>query len=214
MYTVDEELFRKSMGTDGRKRICLTFDDGPSEYTDQLLDGLAERNAKATFFLIGSKVDEYKDTVLRMKKEGHTVAQHTQNHKHLPEITMEEVREEINSANEAIMKITGDKPKFIRPPYGEYTDEIVLDIPMVFVKWSCSSKDWEFRYPGFVCKRIVNKASDNAVVLAHDLYRSTVEGTLMAVDILKEQGYLFVSLDEMIQYKGYEPLIHRVYYRF
>lgn len=123
------------------KRICLTFDDGPSEYTEKLLDGLAERNAKASFFLLGKKAEQYRDTVLRIKEEGHTIGQHTQNHKDLTQISIQETREEIRSANEAIMQITGERPVFIRPPYGEYSDEVVLDTDMVFVRWSYSSKE-------------------------------------------------------------------------
>lgn len=117
----------------GEKRICLTFDDGPSEYTENLLDGLAERNAKASFFLIGNRVEKYRKTVLRMKEEGHTIGQHTQNHADLTKISEQEVREEINSANEAIMRITGERPRYVRPPFGEYNDRIVLDTDMVFV---------------------------------------------------------------------------------
>ena len=127
----------------GEKRICLTFDDGPSEYTENLLDGLAERNAKASFFLIGNRVEKYRKTVLRMKEEGHTIGQHTQNHADLTKISEQEVREEINSANEAIMRITGERPRYVRPPFGEYNDRIVLDTDMVFVTWSYSSLDWE-----------------------------------------------------------------------
>ncbi|MBE6117517.1 MAG: hypothetical protein E7188_03085 [Erysipelotrichaceae bacterium] len=198
----------------GEKRICLTFDDGPSEYTENLLDGLAERNAKASFFLIGNRVEKYRKTVLRMKEEGHTIGQHTQNHKDLTQISIQEAREEIRSANEAIMQITGERPVFIRPPYGEYSDEVVLDTDMVFVRWSYSSKDWQFQYPVFICKRIVYNAFDGAIVLAHDTYSTTVEGVLMAVDELRRQGYLLVSLEEMIKYRGYEPMIRRVYSRF
>ena len=196
------------------KRICLTFDDGPSKYTEELLDGLAERNAKATFFLVGRKVEQYRDVVLRMKREGHTIGQHTQNHVHLPQVSMQEAREEIRSANEAIMNITGEKPKYIRPPYGEYNNEVVLDTDMVFVRWSYSSKDWQFQYPVFIFKRIVYNAFDGAVVLAHDTHSATVEGVLMAADELIKQGYLLVSLEEMVKYRGYELKKRRVYSRF
>ncbi|MBQ1383122.1 MAG: polysaccharide deacetylase family protein [Solobacterium sp.] len=198
----------------GEKRICLTFDDGPSEYTENLLDGLAERNAKASFFLIGNRVEKYRKTVLRMKEEGHTIGQHTQNHADLTKISEQEVREEINSANEAIMRITGERPRYVRPPFGEYNDRIVLDTDMVFVTWSYSSLDWEFKYPEVVCRRTVNKAFDGAVVLAHDIFSSSVTGMLKAVDILMDQGYIFISLDDMVKYRQYEPLIHRVYSRF
>ena len=197
-----------------KKRICLTFDDGPSKYTEELLDGLAERNAKASFFLLGRRAEKYKDVVLRMKDEGHTIGQHTQNHRDLTQISEQEAREEISSANETIKRITGEAPRYIRPPFGEYNDRLVMDTDMVFVNWSFSSLDWEFKYPDVVCKRIVNMAFDGAVVLAHDIFSSSVTGTLKAVDILTDQGYIFVSLDDMVKYKGREPIIHRVYTRF
>ena len=85
---------------------------------------------------------------------------------------------------------------------------------MVFVTWSYSSLDWEFKNPEVVCRRIVHKAFDGAVVLAHDIFSSSVTGTLKAVDLLMDQGYAFISLDDMIKARGYEPLIHRVYSRF
>ena len=107
-----------------KKQIALTFDDGPGKHTQQLLDGLRERNVKASFFLMGSKVEKRPEIVKTMHDDGHLIGCHTWSHISFFEHTDEEIAEEIDRTNKLIESITGEYPRFLRPPYGYYTGEI------------------------------------------------------------------------------------------
>ena len=102
-----------------RKRVALTFDDGPGDSTMRLLDGLSERNVKATFFVVGEKVLQYPDTILRMKEEGHLIGNHTYSHVQLNTLSCDAAIQEVKKTGDTIEDITGEKTEYLRPPYGE-----------------------------------------------------------------------------------------------
>ena len=108
-----------SFGPQEKKKIALTFDDGPdSEYTPMLLDGLAERKVKATFFVIGKQAEAQPEIMKRLVKDGHLIGNHTYNHVDIRHMTESAAKEEILKANEVITKYTGEEPCFLRPPFG------------------------------------------------------------------------------------------------
>ena len=110
-----------------KKQIALTFDDGPGKHTQQLLDGLRERNVKASFFLMGSKVEKRPEIVKTMHDDGHLIGCHTWSHISFFEHTDEEIAEEIDRTNKLIESITGEYPRFLRPPYGYYTGALLCE---------------------------------------------------------------------------------------
>ena len=181
------------------KYIALTFDDGPNpEYTPILLDGLKERGVKASFFLLGKYVEEQEELVKRMAEEGHLIGNHSFHHVILSKLPLEEAREEIERTNAAIEKASGVRPVYIRPPYGEWNDKLDEQTGMETVFWNVDPLDWKVLDRGRVAEHIISHVKNGSVILLHDSYPSTVEAALEVVDTLKEQGYTFVTVDELL----------------
>lgn len=181
------------------KKIALTFDDGPHPYyTEMLLDGLAERGVKATFFLIGSNIEGQEELVLRMHEEGHLIGSHTYSHVQLTKLEREEACEEIRRTNEVIANITGETPVYIRPPYGSWSEELECAVNMTVILWSVDPRDWQSQNKDAVARHIMKNTGEGDIILLHDVYRSSVEAALEVVDRLQAEGYVFVTADEMI----------------
>lgn len=199
----------------GKPLIAVTFDDGPSAHTTiRLLDELQKRNMKVSFFVLGNRVEEYPQIVRREYMEGHTVGSHTYNHLNLINLTDYDVYKEISSTNNAIYNAIGQEVKYIRPPYGNTNDNIKKIGNMTTVMWSVDTEDWKHRDAEYIKNKVKEKAHDGAVILLHDLYDTSIDGVLMAMDELHEQGYEFVSLDEMITLKNIQLDKMKSYYEF
>ena len=185
------------------KLIALTFDDGPSYYTEQLLDGLKERGAKATFFILGEMANSRPDTVRREFREGHQVAQHTYSHVQLTAKTDDEIRSQLSRTDEILNGILGKEFKYVlRPPYGDYNARVLSVIGRPAFNWSIDPVDWRDRNADTVCNRIVSAAFDGAIILVHDIHSTTIPGALRAIDRLQAQGYEFVTLKELFRRRG------------
>ncbi|MGN0386317.1 MAG: polysaccharide deacetylase family protein [Lachnospiraceae bacterium] len=182
-----------------QKRVALTFDDGPHPiYTEQLLDGLAERNVKVTFFVTGENASLHSDIILRMYKEGHLIGNHTYSHIALNRNNRKEFREELIKTNQCIEEITGEEVLFVRPPYGSWDKTLEKELNMFPVLWNVDPLDWCTDCPGTVVRRIMANVDDGDIILMHDYYGSSVTAALSVVDQLLEQGYEFVTVDEII----------------
>lgn len=180
-------------------KVALTFDDGPhSIYTPQLLDGLKEREAKASFFLIGKLVEKNQDIVKRMQEEGHLIGNHTYDHVRLSGMSDEKACEQVNRANEAIYEATGMYTAYLRPPFGEWKKDLDCIVTMFPVMWNIDSRDWKVQDADQVVERVVSKVQDGDIVLMHDEYATSVEAALAIVDILQKEGYEFVTVDELL----------------
>ncbi len=196
------------------KQIAFTFDDGPGEYTEQLLEGLRERDAKVSFFLLGSRAEQYPELVAAMYADGHLIGNHTYSHVNLRKSSKAEVREQLEKTNTIIEKITGERPEFMRPPYGAYSGLTLERIDEIAVLWSMCPKDWENEDDvDYICNYIVEHAKDGQIVLLHDRRPATVPAVLKAMDILKEEGYEFVRADELLC-RGGKMLSAGLAYRF
>lgn len=189
--------------TTGGKLIALTFDDGPSYYTSGLLDGLAERGVRATFFMLGQCARNYPDTVRRAFEEGHEIAQHTYDHPALTTKTNEQIQWQLEYTDEILDDCLGMNLDYLlRPPYGDQNSRVLSVIGCPAIIWSVDSCDWVSLNQYSVRDTIVNNAFDGAIVLVHDIHRSSIPGALMAVDILLEQGYEFVTVSELYRRRG------------
>ena len=187
----------------GGKLIALTFDDGPSYYTPRLLDGLKERGAKATFFVLGEMAASNPDLVRREFREGHQVAQHTYSHVQLTAKTDDEIRSQLSRTDALLNGILGKEFKYdLRPPYGDANGRVLSVIGRPAFNWSIDPVDWRDRNADTVCSRIVGAAFDGAIILVHDIHGTTIPGALRAVDILQAQGYEFVTIRELFRRRG------------
>ena len=185
------------------KQIAFTFDDGPSENTEALLRGLSERGAKASFFLIGSRAERDPELVKRIYDEGHLIGNHTYSHINLRKASSSEAAEQIARTNAIIESITGEKPAFMRPPYGAYTGLMLERIDEIPILWSMCPKDWEHEDDEeYIFNYIVEHARDGQIVLLHDPRPATVPAVLRAMDVLAERGFEFVRADELLCRRG------------
>ena len=183
------------------KTIALTFDDGPGPYTEKLLDILDKYDAKATFFLIGSKVSARANTLRRMQSRGHQLGNHSWSHPELNKVSAEQLASEIDQTNNVIKQAVGTKPNIIRPPYGAF-NRAVLDQfrqrGMSAVVWSVDTRDWADRNSEIVCSRAVAGARNGAVILMHDIHQTSVNAVPCILSSLKQQGYSFVTVQNLI----------------
>lgn len=181
------------------KVVALTFDDGPGyKTTMSLLNGLKERDVRATFFLLGEKIEERSEVIERMHEDGHLIGNHTYSHIQLDAVNIACAKSEIDRTNEIIREITGEKPGYIRPPYGCWNDELERQIDMQAVLWTVDTCDWNTRNARKIVDYVVNEVESGDIILMHDIYDTSVAAALEIVDVLKNRGYVFVTVDELL----------------
>lgn len=194
---------RRASAFKNKKLVALTFDDGPSkEKTLKLVEELNKRDARVSFFMLGELASKQPELVKMIYDSGHTIASHTYDHKNLKKLKDEQLKFEVDYTNEILKNITGEDVKFLRPPYGSYNKNILKNVDMTFILWSVDTLDWKLRDVDKITEEIVKSADDGEIILLHDIHAETVEAAIKAVDILQEQGYAFVSLDELATYKN------------
>ncbi len=186
-----------------KKLIAFTFDDGPStSTTNYLLDNLDKYNARVTFFVLGSRVENNKEVLKKAYLQGNDIGSHTYNHRNLNLVSDSGLIDEVKKTNDKIKEIIGVNPILLRPPYGNLTDHGKELANMHIILWDIDPLDWKYKNKNRVANAIIEHAHDGAIVLVHDIYQSSVEGTLMAMEELEKQGYAFVTITEMAQLRG------------
>ena len=201
LYTPFEKSYTVEVQS-SEKMIALTFDDGPGKYTGELLEGLKEENIKATFFLLGKHIDGYEEIVKQMQNDGHLIGNHTYDHCTLFNTSLEDYIRELQETDEKIAAITGESTVFFRPPHGFYTGSRLNGIDKIAILWSKDPADWKHQDADYVYEYLMKNAADGRIILLHDTKPTTVEGVLRAIKDLKEQGYEFVRVDELLCRNG------------
>lgn len=185
-----------------RKVAMLTFDDGPSAYTPEVLDGLKEAGVKAVFFITGYGAAQHPDLVRRIHEEGHVLGIHTMTHPNMTQLSRAEQIEEIQPLIDLITEVTGLPPRYFRPPFGAYNDELLAtldELGLELINWSNGSLDWEgvvdgYKDPNQVVADVLDQLHPGAVILAHDTMKHTAEAVPMIIQALRAEGYEFVVL--------------------
>ncbi len=181
-----------------KPKIALTFDDGPSDAcTGRLLDGLKERNVKATFFVIGKNAKENPKLTRRIHNEGHLIGNHTYSHIEMSKVTEKEARKELEAASDIVYALTGQYPEYMRPPYGECSRSLEDSLDMILVRWTIDPLDWKTENTDKIVHKVVTQAQENDIILLHDCYDSSVDAALRIIDILQKEGFEFVTVDEL-----------------
>ena len=180
-------------------RIALTFDDGPHPvYTKMLLDGLADRDVKVSFFVVGKNIPGNEDLIARMEEEGHLIGNHTYDHVKICSMSGEDACRQVEKTSALVKEITGHDTEFIRPPFGAWNKEMECSFTMIPVLWDVDPLDWTTKNTALVEERILKNVQGGDIILLHDLYQSSVEAALGIIDRLKAQGYEFVTVDQLI----------------
>lgn len=184
---------------DGGKVVALTFDDGPHErWTERLLDGLKERDVKASFFLMGENIAGKENLVRRMQAEGHLIGNHSFRHVQLTKAGAEAVCQAVEDTELLIAEITDVRPQYLRPPYGDWNEDLECRMDMTTVMWTLDSLDWKLRNTDAIVRRVEKSVKNGDIILMHDVFPTSVEAALRLVDLLKGRGYSFVTVDELL----------------
>ncbi len=199
--TYEEPEGNKRVIDPTKPMVALTFDDGPSKYTAEILKVLKENNSVATFFVLGSEVNKYKDVLNQVIAEGNEIGNHSYNHKNLKTITDEELYKQVQGTDDLVYIASGYTPKVMRPPYGISDAELNKKINKPIVKWSIDTLDWKNRDTDKVVAAVLNDVKDGDIVLMHDLYDSTAQAAKIIIPKLVEQGYQLVTVSEMSEYR-------------
>ncbi|EQE83978.1 TPA: polysaccharide deacetylase family protein [Clostridioides difficile] len=198
-------------GNDNEKVIALTFDDGPDEvFTPQVLDILKKNNVKATFFIVGEKVEYNKELLKRQYTEGHEIGNHTFTHINVAKNSYDKVEKEITDTQNAVKNVIGVEPKIFRPPYRAMSKsvcDIIVSKNMNIILWSnLDPRDWSNPGVGNIINTILTKVQNGNIILLHDYNnrRNDKSQTIQALEVvipkLKEKGYKFVTISELIQH--------------
>ena len=200
----------------GSPLIALTFDDGPDrKTTKRLLDGLAQRGVRATFFLIGKQIPGNEDLVRRMEAEGHQIGVHTYDHVRLTGLCAEDFQAQVDRTRSLLGEILGrEEDSLLRPPYGAVDKVVEEEAGSAIILWSVDPEDWRYKNAAQVTAHIVSHAGDGDVVLLHDIYSTSVEAALDAIDVLHQRGFLFVTVEELARQRHVELKAGQVYRHF
>ena len=181
------------------KKIAITFDDGPHpQFTEQLLDGLKERGVQATFFVTGEHAELHPDIIERMNEEGHIIGNHTYSHMQLTKGNRDSFKDELIKTNQILNEITGEEVMYVRPPYGTWDKSFETELNMIPVLWNIDPLDWCSQDVTGVVNKVMKEADENAIILMHDYYETSVTAALQIVDRLQEKGYTFVTIEEIM----------------
>lgn len=183
------------------KVVALTFDDGPSKYTSQILDILKKYDASATFFLIGNKVDFYGDVLRRMLEEGSEIGNHSYDHKLMTRLTERQFKEEISKTQEAIKRLTGFTPTLFRPTYGGYIKALKSYTDLTFVLWDVDSRDWQVKTKDKILNNVLPNVKSGSIVLMHDNHSYSLDALEDMILSLKNKGYKFITVSELLELK-------------
>lgn len=197
-----------------RPMVALTFDDGPSAYTERILDLLEQHNGRATFFVVGSRVRYYRNTIARASDLGNEIANHSWSHPNLTLLSESAVRREIQSTSDAIESVIGFSPPLMRPPYGHSNSRvqsIAGEMGYSIIKWDLDTLDWQHRNPDRTYNVIMTGVRDGSIILLHDLHGPTATAMERVIPALTNRGYQLVTVSELLKHSNGNMIPGRTY---
>ena len=202
-YSIAHSIYTASIDPD-KKMVALTFDDGPGPYTQAIVNCLKENNARATFFVLGERIDTYDDELASAFKNGNEIANHSYSHPNLTKLSESKIKSEISKTDKKVENITGVKTTLLRTPGGA-TNDLVKEVcgkPIIF--WSIDTLDWKTKSKSKTVSSVMNNVKDGDIILMHDIHSPTKEAALELIPKLKAKGYQLVTVSELAQYRGYK----------
>jgi len=185
-----------------QKMLSISFDAAwGNEDTQQLIDIMGQYNIKATFFVVGDWVDRYPESVKALHDAGHEIMNHSNTHAHLPQLSAQQIIDDLNACNDKIEAVTGVRPTLIRLPYGDYDDNSIRTIRsmgMEPIQWDVDSLDWKDLSAADITKRVTSKVCPGSIVLFHNAAKHTPEALPGIIECLLQEGYTFVPISQII----------------
>jgi len=197
LYYFDENgiVVREIDGT--KPMVALTYDDGPSKYTDSIIDTFEEYGQKCTFFIVGDRISWNEEVAIREAELGYQQGNHTYGHNRLTDLSEAEIKEKLQKTDDELIRISGKPSVYLRPPEGRYNDTVKSTCGCPIILWSVDSRDWASKDCDKICDRIIGKVKDGDIVLMHDLYQATADATEKIVPALVDAGFQLVTVEEM-----------------
>ena len=189
--------------TQKRPMLALTFDDGPGEYTQELLDCLEENNAHATFFMLGQNVSVYPDAPKRMLEIGCEIGSHSWDHTQLTTIDLDAVAKQFSDTDNALIEACGQAASVARAPYGDGNTDIYNTVAKPFFMWSLDTEDWRLMDADADYDAVMNgDLTDGSIILMHDIHQPSVQAAIRFIPELVAKGYKLVTVSEMAEAKN------------
>lgn len=205
--TVKRSLPIYAVGTE-EKKVAISFDCAwGTEKTDRLLQIMAEENIRSTFFMVEFWTEKYPEYVKKIDEAGHEIGTHSATHPYMSKLSEEKIRMELSTSAAAIEGITGKKVELFRPPYGDYNDRLVdtaKDMGLYTVQWDVDSLDWKNLSGQEIAMRVISRVKPGSIILCHNNAEHTPEALPLIIADLKNKGYTFVPVGELIYRDGYE----------
>lgn len=202
---LDEDKEQNENSNTGKK-IAITFDDGPSEKTKEIVDMLDELQIKATFFVLGCNVQTHQDELKYINDHHHEIGNHSYSHPNFKKLSVQEGLEEINQTQEIVYQTIQRYPRIFRFPYGLVNQEVLKKTKLPTVLWNADSLDWQFCDTNTIINKIKHEAKENGILLFHDFkYYNKVAITTIVND-LKKEGYTFVTISELLGFHSDEEM--------
>ncbi len=197
----------------GKKMIAITFDDGPSRDSLDLLNYAKTSDARYTFFLLGARVAEHSNVLKRQYSEGHQICGHSYTHRNFLRLSLDNVKDEIDRTGYAVKREIGLMPNCYRPPYGSTNNDIRQKTGLHEIIWNVDTLDWKHRNEDAVYKNIIAGAGDGNIILLHDIYPTSVRAAIRASKYLIDNGYALLTIDELARAKGIELNSNQKYFQ-
>lgn len=200
--------------TKQRPMIALTFDDGPGEYTEELINCLVENNAKATFFMLGQNVEAYPEIAKELSDAGMELGNHSYSHPDLVTIGAEAAAQQVSNTDAALKSATGFEATVMRPPGGSFNDSVKAAINHPLIIWSIDTRDWATKSEDQTYQVVMDNAQDGSVVLMHDIHEWSVKAAIRMIPDLIAKGFKLVTVSELAEAKGETLQSGNAYYYF
>lgn len=185
--------------------VALTFEDGPAPaYTTTIVNELEKFDARATFFVLGSRLtgESAKAIVRKAAKNGNEIASHTYNHKKLTLLSPGNIQQEASRTETIIKQLTGTLPSLTRPPYGSINDSVLKNINTPLILWSIDTLDAETKNKSKTVTAVMKHVKDGDIILMHDIYKPSADAACELIPKLIQQGYQLVTVSELAAYKN------------
>ena len=200
--------------TKQRPMIALTFDDGPGEYTEELINCLVENNAKATFFMLGQNVEAYPEIAKKVSDAGMELGNHSYSHPDLVTIGSEAAAQQVSNTDAALKSATGFEATVMRPPGGSFNDSVKAAIDHPLIIWSIDTRNWATKSEDQTYQVVMDNAQDGSVVLMHDIHEWSVKAAIRMIPDLIAKGFKLVTVSELAEAKGKTLQSGNAYYYF
>ena len=189
------------------KLVSISFDCAWGvEHTDDILNALRVSDVRATWFMVEFWVTENPQYVEKIDAAGHEIGTHSATHSYMSKQNAEEIRKELSTSSEAIAAVTGKQPELFRPPYGDYDDELITTAAeegYYSIQWDVDSLDWKDLSASDIAMRVINAVRNGSIILMHNNGLHTAEAVPIILETLKNRGYTFVPIGELIYRENY-----------